>query len=378
MTLASRSPTLGVIVVGNLYTLTGVSRMNRLLLRSLRTGGFDVLEVPLEDRPAVTASLEHLADFCQRHDRVVCIASHTVDRLPLLEGFLARAELSGAHRIALWHWEYAAAPDALRDSLKLFDEFWAVSRHAALSLRTQDDAAVRVFPVPIPTRSRPRRTKSDVRWPDRFTFLTVFDHLSLIDRKNPLGVIRAFREAFPEPQLSGPQLVVKSRSADRMPAAAEELQALAADRPDVTIHDSALTDERHDDLIAAADVLVSLHRAEGYGLALAQAMGSGTVAMATRWSGNLDYMTDLNSVLVPYRMVPVPTGLWNIPSGAEWAEPDVSAAAACMRRLVADPAWSEGLRTMASRDVCERHNVQRTADWLQQALAGSLPTRPGY
>ena len=141
-----RSQQTGVVMIGNLRTLTGVSRMNRLLLEALRTGGFPVLEVPLEDRTGVATAIAELADFRQRFERIVVIASHTVDRLPLLEGFLVRPELRGVHRIALWHWEYCEPPAALDESQRLFDEFWAVSRHAAFSLQKHSDTPVRVFP----------------------------------------------------------------------------------------------------------------------------------------------------------------------------------------------------------------------------------------
>lgn len=362
-------PPTGVVMIGNLRTLTGVSRMNRLVLESLRRGGFSVLEVPLEDRAGVEFALAELASFRRRFDRSVIIASHTVDRLPLLEGFLARPELRGVHRIALWHWEYSAPPAALAESQRLFDEFWAVSRHAAVSLQELGDYPVRVFPVPIPLRTRPWPHKSDVGWPDRFTFLTVFDHLSLSPRKNPASAIRAFCEAFPRPRQDGPQLIVKSRSADRMPEADDALRSEATDRPDITIQDGALPDDHQADLIAAADVLVSLHRAEGYGLALAEAMGAGTVAMGTAWSGNLDFMTVNNSVLVPYRMVPTPAELWNVPAEAQWADPDVSAAATAMQRLVADQHWREQLRITADRDARDRHSFEVTAEWLSQVLA---------
>ena len=363
-----RSQQTGVVMIGNLRTLTGVSRMNRLLLEALRTGGFPVLEVPLEDRTGVATAIAELADFRQRFERIVIIASHTVDRLPLLEGFLARPELRGVHRIALWHWEYCEPPAALAESQRLFDEFWAVSRHAAISLQKHRDTPVRVLPVPIPLRTLARPSKPDVGWPDRFTFLTVFDHLSLSPRKNPTAAMRAFREAFPEPLPEGPQLIIKSRSAERMPEADNALRYEAAQRPDITIQDSALTDERQADLIAAADVLVSLHRAEGYGLALAEAMGAGTIAMGTAWSGNLDFMTASNSVLVPYQRVPASADLWNVPAGADWAEPDVSAAATEMQRLVSDQPWRDELRATAFRDAGQRHSFEVTAEWLGRAL----------
>lgn len=359
-------------MVGNLGTHTGVSHMNRLLLQALDVADIPTLAVPLDDVPQARSATERLRAFRADVERIVVIASHTVDRLPLLAGFLAGDELHDAHRVALWHWEYTVAPDDVDSSRQLFDEFWAVSRHAAVALRQFADASVREFPVPIPGRRRPRPSKSAVGWSERFTFLTVFDHLSLAARKNPAAVIRAFQMAFPSPAEAGPQLVVKSRSADRMPAVHAELEAAVGERPDVKIIEAALADDAQSDLIAAADVLVSLHRAEGYGLTLAEAMGAGTIAMGTAWSGNLDFMSDRNSVLIPFHLTPTPPGLWNVPVGAYWAEPDVAAAATAMQRLAADADWRDTLRHNALHDVADHHSFERTAVWLREVLAETV------
>lgn len=272
---------IGVVVVGNLSTHTGVSHMNRLLLDTLEVGNFSVHRVPLDDRVRGIQAVAGLERFRRAHDRVVCIASHTVDRLPLLAGFLQREELRDCHRIALWHWEYEIPPEALAQLRHLFSEFWAVSHHAGVGLRDAGGLTVRTFSVPIPVRERPQSTRAAAGLPDRFTFLVVFDHLSLSERKNPQAAIRAFRAAFPHPSKGGPQLIVKTRSVGHMPEAHAQLTAEIGDRPDISIREQSLTDEQQSDLIAAADVLVSLHRAEGYGLALAEAMGAGTVVMGT-------------------------------------------------------------------------------------------------
>ena len=97
-------------------------------------------------------------------------------------------------------------------------------------------------------------------------------------------------------------------------------------------------------------------------------MGAGTIAMGTAWSGNLDFMTATNSVLVPYQLVPASADLWNVPAGADWAEPTSPAAATEMQRLVGDQPWRDELRATAFRDAGQRHGFEVTAEWLGRAL----------
>jgi glycosyltransferase involved in cell wall biosynthesis len=120
--------------------------------------------------------------------------------------------------------------------------------------------------------------------------------------------------------------------------------------------------------MAAADAYVSLHRAEGYGLTMAEAMMLGKPVIATGYSGNLEFMDDGNSLLVPFSKVRIPVGLRPYPAGAMWANPDVEAAAAAMLRLATDPAAGVELGARARADVLEHHSPDRRADALRARL----------
>ena len=171
---------------------------------------------------------------------------------------------------------------------------------------------------------------------DRFVFTVVFDHFSVTERKNPVDAVRAFRLAFSENE--GPVLGVKSMNGDRKWPQHQQVLAATGGRSDIIVWDEHLSRDDHMAFIASADALVSLHRSEGLGLHLAEAMWLDTPTIATRYSGNLDFMNDDNSLLVDAVMVPVTGGEGVYPSEAMWAAPDLDVAAAAMRRMVEDPA----------------------------------------
>jgi glycosyltransferase involved in cell wall biosynthesis len=121
-------------------------------------------------------------------------------------------------------------------------------------------------------------------------------------------------------------------------------------------------------LMAAADAYVSLHRAEGYGLTMAEAMLLGKPVIATGYSGNLEFMDEANSILVPHAEVPIPVGATPYPAGTMWANPDVEAAAAAMVRLASAPEFGVALGARARADVLAHHAPERRVEALRRRL----------
>ncbi len=166
---------------------------------------------------------------------------------------------------------------------------------------------------------------------DAFTFLFTFDFFSTARRKNPVGLVEAYKRAF-EPG-DGAQLVIKSFNGDVKPESLAQLERAAAGRDDIHVIDRFLPVEQKDALLARADAYVSLHRSEGFGLSLAEAMLLGKPVIATGYSGNLQFMTPANSWLVGYELTRVGEGVEMYPPDARWAEPDLDHAAELMREV---------------------------------------------
>jgi glycosyltransferase involved in cell wall biosynthesis len=271
-----------------------------------------------------------------------------------------RSDWINRYRIGYWAYELPRAPQRWIDFARAFHEVWVPSAFVADAL-AGSETIVRVMPHPPPNwpvREPPHRPSSVVR------FLSFADMRSSAARKNPLGVVKAFLLAFPSSS-NRVELMVKIVGGDFDRDSRRTLFELCAERSDITVLEKDYSDDALAGLMAEADVFVSLHRAEGFGLAILEAMTLERAVLATGWSGNLAFMTDFTDALVPYALTSVidPTGAY--PSGSMlWAEPDLIAAAAKMRALAADPQ----LRSAIAKEA-RRRATGLSAHWTRQALA---------
>lgn len=271
------------------------------------------------------------------HDTVVVVANHDQ-----IEPLLAEHAdvLAGRRLIGYWHWDVEYVPHEVAARMRCFDQIWVLNEYTERTLASVGGApTVRSLPLPVAEPQVSSASRDDLGLPaDRPVVLVTFDHLSVTERKNPLGAIEAFRRAFPEPSDDGPVLVVKTMNAGQRWVEHERVRIAAMDRPDVMVVDRLLSKPDQMALVAHADVMLSLHRAEGLGLHLIEAMWLGTPTIATRYSGNLSFMDDANSLLVDARMIGVERGEGFFPPEATWADPDLDQAASHLRRLLADAA----------------------------------------
>lgn len=237
------------------------------------------------------------------------------------------------HRIGVWAWELDSLPDEWSEAFPLVDEVWAYSEYVAAALRANVPVPVNVMPLAVELPELPQERERPPGEP--FTFLYVFDIFSSVERKNPLGAIEAFRTAFEAGE--DVRLVLKTSNGDNAPEELERIRVAAIDRPDIEVVDAFVSAAERDALIAGCDCYVSLHRAEGFGLTIAEAMAAARPVIATGFSGNLDFMSPATAYLVDWQPATVSPTSTYYPPGARWAEPDVEHAAALMRRVHADP-----------------------------------------
>ncbi len=265
------------------------------------------------------------------------------DQTPILFDTLGPSVLRGHYNVGYWFWELARFPDAWRQSLALVDEVWVASRHVYDSVRpAAGDKPVRIVPYPIHVVLPRRFDRSEFKLAaEPFTFLFSFDFFSYVDRKNPEAVLRAFLLAFPSPADRSVNLVLKSIGAKRAHQRFLALQAACADDPRIVLIDTNLPRDTMWGLQSVCDCYVSLHRAEGLGLGLAESMYLGKPVIGTAYSGNLQFMQRSNSCLVDYRLVDIPLGAYPHGDGQQWAEPDIDHAAHWMQKIARDTAFRE-------------------------------------
>jgi glycosyltransferase involved in cell wall biosynthesis len=255
--------------------------------------------------------------------------------------------------IGVWAWELGVAPQSWFPVARRLSEIWTLSGFVAAAFRDKAPAPVKVVApfVAAPEsinvdRARLGAAESDV------VCLAMADGRSSFARKNLLAALRIFGAAAgANPNV---RLIVKTRNVDEFPRFAEELRAAASHDARVVHLDGALSESERWSLLAGADIFLSPHRSEGFGLALAEAMALGKTVLATGWSGNLDFMTRENAALIPFALVPVPDDVavyGGVDRGALWAEPDEHAAADLLRGLLEQPARRAAIGAEARRTV---------------------------
>lgn len=292
---------------------------------ALETLGYEV------EQPDVTSALRNPFKrlFCKQGGLFVF---HCAAPQFLLLAWPLRRLLRGGKLIGYFAWELAEPPGDWPKYEDLWDEIWTPSRFSAQSLAKLYDCPIRVVPHVLLKKGSPREWR---KGDEPLTFLTMADARSSLARKNPRAVVAAFRRAFPgEWDVA---LVIKLQANP----SSEEVSTLLAETegdPRIRVIQETMTRAEVDGLFLGAQVYVSLHRAEGFGLPLLEARLSGLATLATAWSGNLDFMSEEDSVLIPCELATM-RDEGGVYGDVTWAEPDVDAAAAAMRRFYEDPAY---------------------------------------
>jgi glycosyltransferase involved in cell wall biosynthesis len=356
----------GVNVVGHFQSELGIADAARLVVAALETA-----RVPLSPVSAATARPPSRHDhpfvssdsgthpfsinlLCLNPDGVLAIRQNDGEEL-----------FAGRPTIGYWWWEIQGAfPPSWLPAFELVDEVWVGSHHVHEAIAPASTVPVRIVPIPVLPLD-PAKSRSDLDLPEGFLFMTVFDYNSAFERKNPLAVVRAFKQAFAPG--SGAKLLVKSINAAHQPDNRDELAICAGGHPDIDLRDGYLSAPEIDALLAQADCVVSLHRAEGFGLPLARALRSGIPVLATAYGGNVDFMTDENSYLVSHRPATVPEATI-YPPGAPWVEPDLDAAAQLLRRVFDHPDEARERARRGAVELARTHSVEVTGARMASEL----------
>jgi glycosyltransferase involved in cell wall biosynthesis len=317
---------------------------------------------PAED----IARVENRVEFTNS----LCVV--TADQFPFLANDFPELFAATRRMIGYWFWELEYLPLPMRQSIALVDEIWAGTKFVTDAFAAVAPVPVRHVPIPVAEPQPSSRSRNDFAVladaGQRPVFLAAFDHLSVTERKNPVGLIEAFRVAFTVDE--GPLLVIKTMNAHHRWTSHQRVLAAADGRADIRVWDEALTRADQMALVAAADCMVSLHRSEGLGLHLAEAMWLGTPTIATRYSGNLDFMTDDNSLLIDADLVHVEHGEGVYPPSAKWAAPDLAEAAAAMRRIVSDSSLASTLSAAGRASMQQQPSLLETGRLISQLLLG--------
>lgn len=318
-----------LVVSGFFNSPSGIGEGGRLTLQGLKAAGFDPIAHDLGDLFAD----ERLARKLPGDGGVWIIHCNPPEAIAAFMR-LDAGGWSRRHRIGYWAYELPHVPNEWTQSVPLFHEIWAPSAFVANAIgASKTPSRVMPHPVPSPAPRQPNRKKFGLA-DGAFYILAAGDQKSSFDRKNVGGVIDAYCKAFPE-AARDTGLVLKLRPYNMASQSTQVILKKARQRSDITLLTEDLSEEDMRILLASCDLVFSPHRAEGFGLVLAEAMAMGIPALATNWSGNLEFMSGLDPLLVPMRLAPVSDGcdVYGSVADAYWAEPDISAAARQLQEL---------------------------------------------
>jgi len=342
--LDAYAPSRGVNVAGHFHYAGGVGSAAESIVRALDAAGIQHHDVTLPVSPSRmsapsdgTAVIPERFWTLQRPDYEVAITVANADVMPAARAYLGPCYDRGRKHVAYWVWETDRLPGHYVPAAESLDAIWTPSEYSAKALRATlgNSRPIEVVPYAMALAPAVDPRPLPVVLPEKRTlFGFFFDARSVLERKNPLGLIRAFRKAFrPDDDVA---LVLKVNHAAEARREMAELERAAEGLPIFWLRDLRLDASQTRALIDRLDVYAALHRAEGFGLVLAEAMALGKPVIATRYSGNLEFMDDSCARLVDCRDVSTERSHGPYPRGTRWAEPDGDQAAEMMRALFKD------------------------------------------
>lgn len=351
---------LGINLSGFSQSIYGIGESSRAMWRAVQACGVPSALITVKSNVHSNADLTFTASTRSNPYRLN-LMTFSFDYSRRFYRDMGRRFFVNRFNIGLWYWEQEHFPARWHSSFDYYDEIWVPSEFTRSAISAVSPIPVRKITYPFyaeDKKAAPARHRFGFA-EQTYLFLFTFDFFSTIHRKNPAAVIDAFRRAFdPKEPVA---LILKSINAGQHPQDRERLGRQVGDANVIFIDGHVSADEINA-LYATADCYVSLHRSEGLGLGMAQAMALGKPVIATNYSGNLEFMNPRNSLLVDYKMTELEEDSGPYEKGTHWAEADVEEAAGLMRFVYQNRDAAEALGRQAAVDISEALNPQRTSD----------------
>jgi glycosyltransferase involved in cell wall biosynthesis len=355
----------GVNVAGYLTAEFGLGEQSRLVLNAVQQAGIPVAAVVEEQALSVRTGIAAPQAVGETRFPVTIMSVNADFTKLLLDSY---PELGHErYRIGLWAWELEEFPAHLHKAFELVDEVWTVSEFTRRAIEPHSPVPVRAFPMPVPDPGAMIRKRGDIT-----RFLFAFDFNSTGQRKNPWGLVTAFQRAFPG--RDDVRLVIKAISGGTNVAAAQRLKYAIGDDHRVKLIERFLSVRELGELYTDSDAYVSLHRSEGFGLTVAEAMIRGMPVICTGYSGTAEFLDSSVGWPIPYSMTEVGPGWPPYQAEAQWAEPDLDEAAKAMRE-VADNRAEAARRGAAAREhLLNTRSTAISAQWVRTQLEAAYGT----
>ncbi len=358
----------GVNLIGPIDSATGLGQSFRLVEEVVRELGCPYLIRNYEQGTRNRVQITEYEGLIQKELRYAINLWH-INPSEFAEAYslFGREAFDQRYNIAFWLWELEDFPDEWVPCINLLDEIWTPSEFISRAIRKKTKKPV--YTVPYCISAKVDRKQFDRRYfhvpEDRFLFLVMYDFQSIAERKNPDGAIRAFQMAF-SPTQKDVGLVIKVNSADKEKLS--QLQKRIGEYQNIFLLNRNMEKVEVNSLIACMDAYVSLHRAEGFGLVLAEAMWNGVPVIATNWSANTGFMNSDVACMVSCKQVRLERDIPPYKKGNYWADPDIKEAAGYMKRLSSDPEYRSRIAERGCEYVRNRLQMESIKKIMEERL----------
>lgn len=368
-----REAPVGVNVSGYLDTESGMGEAARASIRSLEAAGIPVTLNNVASKLR-TNDKAFAARFANENPHPFNLVHLNADNMGWFADGRGTEYFRNRYTIGYWFWELSAFRQEWVPFFDRVDEVWTASDFVRESFAAWSPVPVVRIPLPVHIPPVPPLGRAHFGLPATGTiFLYMFDVSSQTERKNPSGAIEAFRRAGFAP--GDATLVLKFTNAEYNRDAVRSFHQ-QAEGLDVRFLDGYMHRDEICALLATADCYVSPHRSEGFGLTMLESMALGKPVIATAYSGNMDFMTDANSFLLPYRLTTLERDYGPYMRGATWADPDLDQAARLMQLVVEHPEEAEARGRIAQADIARERHPSTTGAIVRQRLETIRQSKP--
>lgn len=361
----------GINMYGLFRNEIGLSQGAKLYARALEEGGIPHVLLNLDFMDKLPQTDDTFVDRLTKENRYSINVVHINPmewRYAL--GLFPQRQFDRHYNIGVWLWELEKIPNEWMPVLDYVNEVWVPSEFIGSAMRKVTDKPVTVIPYGVTAPYDPEIKRADFGLADDdFLVLMMFDSNSYASRKNPGAAIDAFREAYGgNPEHVKLVIKINNPKPEDVAFVEEHIGGTAG----YMLITERMDKERLNSLIRLCDVFVSLHRAEGFGLVMAEAMKLGTPCVATDWSANTEFMTEESSCMVDYRLIPVNGAYLSDDGTMVWAEPDVHQAAEYLKKLKEDKHYYQEKAEKGRETIDERLSIKQSAEAIKDRMNSIL------